>query len=332
MLPPFVAVGRAHLARTEIGSSPWIVRQLRLGLQLSWNRKPYYTRAREYKLSLYHLMSARSEAQRWVCLGYCRESTSEDRRALRRGGAAHVDSRVSPAFLTMSAIMKRLVIDYSLVNEYLEERFLRMDQHTDLSPLLHPDECLFKADVKDAYYRPRLRSSDKLYVAFLLDGVTYIIACLNCGPSMAPWFCSKVMRPVTAHLRSMGQRDYSYLDDFFGAAATAHAGDRGGHQNGRPGHTYVVPPAQALAAPDEMRFCWEAETGGPRNSRRHKTSDVPSLAGQAAQHGKCSAAPPHPCGFAPPIRSRSRVAQLFRPGKLNKSSRSRRTAEILGEF
>jgi hypothetical protein len=32
------------------------------------------------------------------------------------------------------------------------------------------------------------------------------------------------MRPVVAHLRAMGHRVYSYLDDIFGAAATAHAG------------------------------------------------------------------------------------------------------------
>jgi hypothetical protein len=39
---------------------------------------------------------------------------------------------------------------------------------------------------------------------------------------VAPWFFTKVMRPVVAHLRSLGHRIYSYIDDFFGAAVTAN--------------------------------------------------------------------------------------------------------------
>lgn len=145
MSPPFVAVGRAHQAWTDIGASPWLVRQLRFGLQLPWNRKPRSTRAREYKLIPADLDFSRREVRRWIEAGYCRRASEADLRALCRTGS------VSPAFVTVSAMKSRLVIDYSLVNECLDERSFRMDQLADLSPSLRPNDCLFKADIKDAY-------------------------------------------------------------------------------------------------------------------------------------------------------------------------------------
>jgi hypothetical protein len=90
----------------------------------------------------------------WIEAGYCREASGADLRALRRAGS------VSTAFVTVSAKKSRLVIDYSLVNEWLDERSFRMDQLADLSPSLRPDDCLFKADIKDAYYHLRLRRVD----------------------------------------------------------------------------------------------------------------------------------------------------------------------------
>jgi hypothetical protein len=99
-----------------------------------------------------------------------------------------------------------------------------MDQLADLSPSLRQDDCLFKACIRDAYYHLRLRESDQIYLAFRVGGITYIPACLNCGFSVAPRFFTKAMRPVVAHLRTMGHRFYSYLDEFFGAPGTAIEG------------------------------------------------------------------------------------------------------------
>jgi hypothetical protein len=168
MTPPFVAVGRAYQAWADIGASPWLVRQLRFGLQLPWNRKPRSSRAREYNLSLADLAFARREVQRWVEVGYCREANGADIRALWRAGS------VSTAFVTVSAMKQRLVIDYSLVNECLNERSFRMDQLSDLSPSLRREDCLFKADIKDAYCHLRLRDADKhkLLLAFRVGGKT----------------------------------------------------------------------------------------------------------------------------------------------------------------
>jgi hypothetical protein len=171
MIAPFVTVGRAHQAWTEIGASPWLVRQLRFGLQLPWIRKPRNPWAREYHLSPEDLAFSRREAQRWVDSGYCRQASGADLHLLRRCMS------VSPAFVTVNAKKFRLVIDYSLVNECLDERSFRIDQLADLSPSLRPDDCLLKAYIKNTYYHLRLRKEDQLYLAFRVGGVTYIPAC-----------------------------------------------------------------------------------------------------------------------------------------------------------
>jgi Reverse transcriptase (RNA-dependent DNA polymerase) len=96
-----------------------------------------------------------------------------------------------------------------------------MDQHADLSPSLRPDDCLLTAYIKNTYYHLRLRKEYQLYLAFRVGGVNYIPACQNCGLPVAPWFFTKAMRPLVEHLLSRGHRVYSYLDDLFGAAASA---------------------------------------------------------------------------------------------------------------
>jgi hypothetical protein len=44
-----------------------------------------------------------------------------------------------------------------------------MDQLHDLAPALRRGDCLFKADIRDAYYHLRLRKEDQLYLAFSVE-------------------------------------------------------------------------------------------------------------------------------------------------------------------
>jgi hypothetical protein len=67
---------------------------------------------------------------------------------------------------------------------------------------------------------PPSTKEDQIYLYFSAEGVVYVPACRNCGLAVAPWFFTKAMRPVVSFLRARGHRVFSYLDDFFGAAAT----------------------------------------------------------------------------------------------------------------
>lgn len=87
-----------------------------------------------------------------------------------------------------------------------------MEQLTDAEPFIRREESLFKADIKDAKYHLRLRTSDKPYLYFMVAGGVYIQIYTNCGLSVAPWFFKKSMRPVVAYMRSKEHRVFPYLD------------------------------------------------------------------------------------------------------------------------
>jgi hypothetical protein len=105
------------------------------------------------------------DLRRWMMAGFCRRAGAADLEEIRRRG------RVSPTFVTTAASKSRLVIDYTVVNECMEERTFRMDQLSDLAPTLRRDDCMFKADIKDAYYHLRLRKEDEIYLSFSVGGV-----------------------------------------------------------------------------------------------------------------------------------------------------------------
>ena len=77
---------------------------------------------------------------------------------------------------------------------------VRMEQLSDIAPSLRLEDCLFKADIKDAYYHLRLHKEDQIYLFFSVGGVVYVPFCLNCGLSVSPWFFTKATRPVVSYL------------------------------------------------------------------------------------------------------------------------------------
>jgi hypothetical protein len=103
----------------------------------------------------------------------------------------------------------------------METRTFRIYQLSDLAPVLRREDCMLKAEIQDAYYHLSLSKSDQPYLAFSVGGVVYVPTCLNCGLAVAPWFFTNAMHPVVSYLRAKGHQVFSYLEDFFGAGATA---------------------------------------------------------------------------------------------------------------
>lgn len=224
---PAVRVGQCHSAWTRLGASPWLVRQLRFGLQLPWLRQVPYMSPKEYPMSSTAAAFASQEVARWLALGFVRRPTAAERALLLKTG------QIYPSFVADTAGKNRLVIDYKRANACLEPRTFRMDQLYDLSPELLRNDNLFKADLTDGYYHLRLRPADGLRLSFFVGGDVFIPLCLNCGLSVAPWFFTKAMAPIVAFLRRLGHRVFSYIDDFFGAAKPASKGQPTGRAETR---------------------------------------------------------------------------------------------------
>jgi hypothetical protein len=143
------------------------------------------------------------EVRRWMMAGFCRRASDSDIPAIHRSG------RVSPAFITTTAAKQILFIDYTMVKECMEKSTFRMGQLSDLAPILRRDECMFEADIQDAYYHLLLRKSDQPYLAFSVGGVVYVPSCLNCGLAVTPWFFARAIRPVVSYICAKGHRVFS---------------------------------------------------------------------------------------------------------------------------
>lgn len=77
---------------------------------------------------------------------------------------------VSPLFVTKMGGKDGIVVYYKPLTEFLEPRSLRTDQIGDRSPDLCHGDQLFKADLADSYYHPRLRPSDRIRLVVFVGG------------------------------------------------------------------------------------------------------------------------------------------------------------------
>ncbi|CAL4085145.1 unnamed protein product, partial [Meganyctiphanes norvegica] len=69
-------------------------------------------------------------------------------------------------------------------------------------------------DLQDAYFHVPMAWFFHRYLAFVVDGITYVFQYLPFGLSVAPWAFHRVIKPVKAHLHLQSMRVHSYLDDF----------------------------------------------------------------------------------------------------------------------
>jgi len=219
---PWERMSRSWKEWESLGASPWLLRTIRFGAQLPWDvNRPIRRGIRTaYPLKPTEAAFANQEVQRWVHEGFCRELGWEEARAI---------GTVVSAFVVPGA-KDRLVVDYSPHNESLLRRPFKMEQLSDLAPLLHPGDSLLKFDIKDAYYHVRLRREDQRKLIFRVGERVFMPLCMNCGLAAAPWLFTKLMRVPLRALRQQGHRVSSYLDDFYGAAridATASHASQG---------------------------------------------------------------------------------------------------------
>lgn len=229
--------GRTHLERMgETRASPWLIRQLRYGIQLPWiktRRRPYL---RGYQLSEEQAEFCDGDIKRWLDLCFILRAAPEEAAQLKRNG------QLSQGFIAWTSGRWRLAVDYKVVNMALEDRTFKMEQLQDLVPTLQPHDSLYKADLKDGYYYMKRRRKDQSKLEFEINGEVYIPLCLNCGLKVAPWFFTKMIKPVIAEMRRRGHRACAYIDDILGAAKRRHT-------------THATPEDTAIAETDLVEIC-----------------------------------------------------------------------------
>ena len=68
-------------------------------------------------------------------------------------------------------------------------------------------------DLKDAYYLVPVHEWSRKYLRFRFNKELFEFTCLPFGINVAPYFFTKIMKPVFSYLRTIGYLSVIYLDD-----------------------------------------------------------------------------------------------------------------------
>lgn len=207
-VPPCVKV-REHLDEwRELGASEWVLDTLANGIFLQWARRPPKYRSKGYRVAERDRAWLEQELQRGLAGGFYRELSKAEADAARC---------VVPAFVVWSAGKPRMVIDYRIPNACLVDKKFKYESLFDLAPQLRPGDAMISWDIKDAFFHLEVRPRDRKYLCFTVLGRVFEPVAMPFGLRHAPFFWTKVCRPVVAALRKMGFRLIAYVDDFGGA-------------------------------------------------------------------------------------------------------------------
>ena len=107
----------------------------------------------------------------------------------------------------------RPVINLKALNFWVHPQHFKMEGIHTLREIVAQDEWLAKLDLKDAYFTVPIHRDHWKFLRFMVDQVRYQFTRLPFGLSCAPWAFTKVLKPVSAFLRSVGVRLIVYIDD-----------------------------------------------------------------------------------------------------------------------
>lgn len=117
----------------------------------------------------------------------------------------------------------RMILDLSKINDQINKVSFRMETVEDIMNTLEQNDYMASIDLSDAFFSVPIHDSCKKYLCFQFDNQTYHFNVLPFGMSSSPRIFSKVLKPVISHLRSLGVRILSYLDDIFICASSYNA-------------------------------------------------------------------------------------------------------------
>ena len=107
----------------------------------------------------------------------------------------------------------RPVINLKKLNEWVASQHFKMEGMSTLRELLKANDWMVKIDLKDAYFTVPIHPTHQPFLRFMVNQQPYQFTCLPFGLSCAPWVFTKVMKPISIFLRSMGVRMIVYIDD-----------------------------------------------------------------------------------------------------------------------
>ena len=97
----------------------------------------------------------------------------------------------------------------------MDYQHFKMDNILTSLKLMRPKCFMASVDLKDAYYSVPIASEDRTFLKFEWEGNYYQYTCLPNGLACAPRLFTKILKPIYAHLHSVGHVSMGHIDDSF---------------------------------------------------------------------------------------------------------------------
>ena len=107
----------------------------------------------------------------------------------------------------------RVILNLKMLNVHMDKIHFKMDTFKDVTQLV-VQNCFFTSvDFKHAYYSVPVCPEERRWLKFVWQGEHYQFTCLPQGLTSAPRIFTKLLKPVMAHLRTLGIVILCYIDD-----------------------------------------------------------------------------------------------------------------------
>lgn len=109
----------------------------------------------------------------------------------------------------------RMILNLKPLNEFVVYQHFKMDNILTALKLMRPKCFMASVDLKDAYYSVPIALEDRKFLKFEWKGAYYQYTCLPNGLACAPRLFTKILKPIYAHLHSVGHVSMGHIDDSF---------------------------------------------------------------------------------------------------------------------
>ena len=109
----------------------------------------------------------------------------------------------------------RMILNLKSLNDFVVYQHFKMDNILTALKLMGPKCFMASVDLKDAYYSVPIALEDRKFLKFEWKGDYYQNTCLPNGLACAPGLFTKILKPIYAHLHSVGHVSMGHIDDSF---------------------------------------------------------------------------------------------------------------------
>ena len=110
-------------------------------------------------------------------------------------------------------ISLRLILNLKKLNKELSTEKFKMAGIMSALKLIKKGCFMASIDLIQAYYSVPIAENHKKFLKFMWEGTCYMFTCLPNGYCRAPFYFTKITKPIAAYLHNLGHMNCFYLDD-----------------------------------------------------------------------------------------------------------------------